>query len=203
MFHIENDMWHMKDGKYAFDCRKQDMAISWCLDMCDRALSEGMDVVVSNTFTKQGYVDAYRKIAEKHGAEFVVYRMRGDFDNVHSVPVSVLDNMRRNFKDWPGELNVYPNLNQDKADPCYRPYIITDKKVGDKVTVRRFKRDTGGVPLKPVGIRTDDAFEMEDCIATVTDIQQGAYDYLNVSYVEDDTGEAGMCMSGDCALAGK
>ena len=109
VFHIENDMYHMKDGKYEFNCRKQDEAIGWCLDMCDKALAGGMDVIVSNTFTKPGYVEAYRRIAEKYGAKFEVYRMHGDFENVHSVPAGVLQNMRSHFRDWPGEKHVYPN----------------------------------------------------------------------------------------------
>ena len=94
VFHVENDMWHVKDGEYRYSAKKQANAISWCLDMVRRALEEGMDVAVSNTFTKKGYVEAYRKIAEEFKAEFVVYRLRGEFENKHSVPAEVLRNMK-------------------------------------------------------------------------------------------------------------
>lgn len=159
-----------------------------------------MDCVVSNTFTKVGYVEAYRKIAEKHGAEFRVYRMRGEFGNSHSVPDDILKNMREKFRDWPGETYVYPNLNQDRSDPCYRPYMFTDLKAGDRITVKRFAdcKDVHTLVVGDGGNVSGDSFEMEDCAATVTGISQGTYDYLNVGYTEDDTGKAGICMSGDC-----
>lgn len=108
VLHLENDMWHMKDGKYDFRGAMQPRAIAWCMTIANGALAEGMDVVVSNTFTKRRYIEAYRKLAEEHGAEFTVYRMHGEFGNVHSVPADVLENMRKNFEDWPGEIDVYP-----------------------------------------------------------------------------------------------
>ena len=108
VFHLENDMYHMKNGKYSFDSRMQDNAIAWCMDMCRTALALGMDCVVSNTFTKKKYVETYRRIAEEFRADFEVYRMRGEFPNVHSVPDGVFANMKKNFEDWPGENAVDP-----------------------------------------------------------------------------------------------
>ena len=108
VFHIENDMYHVKNGKYSFDQRMQDNAVSWCMDMCRTAIVLGMDCVVSNTFTKKKYVEAYRRIAEEFGASFEVYRMRGEFGNLHAVPEDVFANMKKNFEDWPGEVMVDP-----------------------------------------------------------------------------------------------
>lgn len=107
-FHVENDMFHVKDGEYRFDFNKQKDAVSWCMDMCDTALRNGMDVVVSNTFTKRKYITAYAKLASEHGADVSVYRMTGSFKNSHSVPVAVFENMKKNFEDWPGETVVVP-----------------------------------------------------------------------------------------------
>lgn len=107
-FHVENDMFHMKDGEYRFDFNKQKDAVSWCMDMCDMALRNGMDVVVSNTFTKRRYVMAYVKLAEKYGADISVYRMTGSFKNCHSVPAAVFENMKKGFEDWLGEIFVKP-----------------------------------------------------------------------------------------------
>lgn len=107
-FHVENDMFHVKDGEYRFDFNKQKDAVSWCMDMCDIALRNGMDVVVSNTFTKRRYIMAYVKLAEKYGADVSVYRMTGSFKNSHSVPVAVFENMKKGFEDWSGEIFVKP-----------------------------------------------------------------------------------------------
>ena len=108
VFHVENDMFHVKDGEYRFDFNRQKDAVSWCMDMCDTALRNGMDVVVSNTFTKRKYITAYAKLASEHGADVSVYRMTGSFKNSHSVPAVVFENMKKNFEDWPGETVVVP-----------------------------------------------------------------------------------------------
>lgn len=108
-FHVENDMFHVKDGEYRFDFNRQKNAVSWCMDMCDTALRNGMDIVVSNTFTKRKYIMAYVKLAEKYGADVSVYRMMGSFKNCHSVPAAVFENMKKGFEDWPDETVVVPD----------------------------------------------------------------------------------------------
>lgn len=108
VFHLENDMYHVKNGKYSFDPHMQDNAISWCMDMCRTALALGMDCVVSNTFTKKKYIEAYARIADEFNADFEVYRMCGEFGNIHSVPEDVFANMKKNFEDWPSEIMVDP-----------------------------------------------------------------------------------------------
>ena len=108
VFHIENDMFHVKDGEYRFDFNKQKDAVSWCMDMCETALRNGMDVVVSNTFTKRRYIMAYVKLAAKYGVDVSVYRMTGSFKNCHSVPAAVFENMKKGFEDWSGEIFVTP-----------------------------------------------------------------------------------------------
>jgi len=78
------------------------------MDMCGMALRNGMDVVVSNTFTKRRYVAGYARLAAECGADVSVYRMAGSFKNNHSVPTAVFENMKKNFEDWPGETTVFP-----------------------------------------------------------------------------------------------
>lgn len=107
-FHVENDMFHVRNGVYSFDQKRQKNAVSWCMDMCKAALGQGMDVVVSNTFTKRRYVAVYMRIAADAGAAFAVYRMAGEFENEHGVPDEVLENMKNGFEDWPGETVVAP-----------------------------------------------------------------------------------------------
>ena len=107
-FHVENDMFHVKDGEYRFDFNRQKDAVSWCMDMCDTALRNGMDVVVSNTFTKRRYIMAYVKLAAKYGVDVSIYRMTGSFKNSHSVPAAVFENMKKGFEDWSGEIFVTP-----------------------------------------------------------------------------------------------
>ena len=85
VFHVENDMYLMHDGKYEWSRDGVKDAISWCRRMAKTALENGLDVVVANTFTKKKYVASYEKLALEHGAEFEVYRCTGNFKNVHGL----------------------------------------------------------------------------------------------------------------------
>lgn len=100
---LENDMFHMRDGQYMWDKDSMPDAIDWCMDTCERALSLGMDVVVSNTFTKRSVITKYIELADIYGADYEVIRCTGNYGNIHEVPRFVLESMKRNFDDWPGE----------------------------------------------------------------------------------------------------
>ena len=108
ILHLENDMFHYHSGEYEYNQYKMKEAINWCVRTCEDALKNKMDVVVSNTFVRQTFVDKYKRLAEKYGAQFIVYRMMGNFNNIHNVPQNVLDNMKNNFEDYPGEIKIYP-----------------------------------------------------------------------------------------------
>ena len=108
ILHLENDMFHYHSGEYEYNQYKMRDAINWCVRTCEDALKNNMDVVISNTFTRKAFVDSYKRLAEKYGAKFTVYRMMGNFNNIHNVPQNVLDNMKNNFEDYPGEIKIYP-----------------------------------------------------------------------------------------------
>lgn len=105
---LENDMMLMENGVYNFSPSKRSLAIEWCMKSAEIALKCGMDVCVCNTFTKKDFIIPYKKLSEKYGANFKVYRMAGNFTNVHNVPTNVLANMKNNFEDWPTEIVVTP-----------------------------------------------------------------------------------------------
>lgn len=150
--HFENDMFHYHNGEYLFNQRKQDNAIEWCIDMTMLSLKRGMDVVVSNTFTRMAFVDSYRKIADLFGSEFEVYRMMGDFENIHSVPKNILENMKNNFENYPRERFVFPNEFYDPNDGMSTKYCVTDFKVGDRV---RLDLDASEVIVKNVKVSSE------------------------------------------------
>lgn len=108
-FHIENDMFHIKNGKYCFKRENQKDAVKWCLDTATFALENGMDVVVSNTFTQKRFIDSYKAVADRLGCGFKVYRMAGNYGTVHDVPAEVLESMKNFFEDYEGETMVVPH----------------------------------------------------------------------------------------------
>lgn len=87
---------------------KQNMpaAISWCADTVETALKNGFDVCVANTFTKQKYVQFYKDMADMYGAEFIVYRCTGHFQNVHGLSPEMVSGFEKSMEDWPGEILI-------------------------------------------------------------------------------------------------
>lgn len=108
-FHLENDMYHIHQGKYEWKAENMPKAISWCIETCKSALTLGLDVVVCNTFTKRKFVEAYKKIAEEFGAEFHVYRCVGHFQNQHGLTPGMVAGFQKAMEDWPGEIIVDPS----------------------------------------------------------------------------------------------
>ena len=103
---LENDMFHMHNGKYDFNASKQHAAVNWCFKATEFAMMNGMDVVVSNTFTQRRFIQPYADLAKKYGYEFKVYHMNGKFDDVHNVPKDVKDRMAKQFEIWPNVIEV-------------------------------------------------------------------------------------------------
>lgn len=87
---FEADMWMVEDGKYKFDKDK----LSHCHSMCQRSvkafLDAGIDVVVSNTFSRIWEMEPYMQMTEN----FTIVMCEGNFPNVHGVPDEVIQKMR-------------------------------------------------------------------------------------------------------------
>lgn len=105
---VENDQYLIQDNEYKWSPERRNAAIKWCLDMVHTALKNEFDICVANTFTKRRYVDAYKKIAEKYGAKFEVYRCVGNFRNVHGLSDSMVQKFKDAMEDYPGEIIVQP-----------------------------------------------------------------------------------------------
>lgn len=99
ILHLENDMYHMKNGEYKFNPRVQKFAVNWCYETAKAALKAGMDVVVSNTFTKKSFVDKYVQL----DPNTKVIRLETQYGNIHNVPDAVQHSMKDTFEDYPGE----------------------------------------------------------------------------------------------------
>lgn len=95
----EADTFFIKDGKYQFDATKIAAAHRWCQSEVHAALSDGMNVAVSNTSTTEREVETYAKIAEECGAKFVsvIIETRHGGSNIHNVPEEKVQQMRNRF----------------------------------------------------------------------------------------------------------
>lgn len=122
---LENDMYHVREGKYQFDQENQGDAIDWCLETCRAAIEAGMDVVVANTFTRRNYIKRYVDIASYYGHEYKVYKTTGPWKNTHNVPQDVYEHMRDGWEPWEGEILVSAEPYQD--DP-YGQWRFVEKQ---------------------------------------------------------------------------
>jgi hypothetical protein len=106
--HYEADMYRTgPDGIYKFDPDK------WCESMTYKALKEGLNVIVSNTFTTVIEMGPYLDIAEemhwtdperfKDPAPVRVIACKGQFQTIHGVPPETILKMTARWEPYPGE----------------------------------------------------------------------------------------------------
>lgn len=109
MFKVENDMYHMHDNEYQWRKESMPAATKWCLSMVSTALENGIDVCVCNTFTKKRYIEAYQRLAAKHGTKFIVHRCIGEYKNVHGLDSKMVESFHKAMEDWDGEEVIQPS----------------------------------------------------------------------------------------------
>jgi hypothetical protein len=100
--HKEADMYFVdRDGNYKFDPSKIKDAHAWCQDGVDFLMKYmHSPIVVSNTFTQEWEMEAYYKLAEKHGYQVtsIVVENRHGGQNTHGVPDDKLEIMKARFE---------------------------------------------------------------------------------------------------------
>ena len=108
IFHLENDYFFYKDGKYEWNGKLIPNAIKWVENSLRVALANGMDVVISNTFVLKSHLDPLVNLAKSRGAKVDIFRMVGSFKNAHDVPEEIVQSMKNRMEDYEGEILVTP-----------------------------------------------------------------------------------------------
>jgi predicted kinase len=103
IYHLEADFYHMVDGVYSWNPNKVKHANHWCKSMANTAMMNGMDLVVSNTFTRLFEFHEYLELAKSYGYKVKVIRCTGEYGNIHNVPKKTLDDMKTRFENYEGE----------------------------------------------------------------------------------------------------
>lgn len=102
--HVEADMYFVHlDGTYKFDPKLIGRAHDWCQRKAAKALEDGQDCIVSNTFTQKWEITPYLRMAQALCADFSVTKCVGEWENIHNVPQESLDKMKARWEDWSGE----------------------------------------------------------------------------------------------------
>lgn len=96
--HFEADMFFETKGEYNFNFAKIKEAHEWCQSQVHECLKNGKSVIVSNTFVRKWEMEVYIKMAKELGINYEIKRMIGGFQNVHGVPETIVERMRRDFQ---------------------------------------------------------------------------------------------------------
>lgn len=106
IFHVEQDMRLMRDGRYEWSKETVTDAVHFCQNATKLAILEGIDVVVSNTYTRIWEFKPYIDFASKNGYSVTVYKASGNFGSIHDVPESTMAAMRDRWEDFEGEIDM-------------------------------------------------------------------------------------------------
>lgn len=109
---IEADDYFNRGGAYRFNAAQLPQAHANAQERFREAISDPANadktIAACNTFSRRWELAPYMTACNRAGVRFTVLRMEGDFQSVHNVPQTALDNMRRRFEDVTGEIKINP-----------------------------------------------------------------------------------------------
>lgn len=96
--HLESDMYVTRGGVYSWKPETVKASHEWCTKTAEIMLDNGLNVIVSNTFTKVSEMTNYFRIAEKAGVPLLIVEIPvRQFTDVHGVPESTIRQMSVNL----------------------------------------------------------------------------------------------------------
>lgn len=95
--HFEADMYFEQDGEYKFNPALLRDAHNWCQESTRKALEDGRNVFVANTFTTLWEMEPYVKMAQELGCDVEIITCTGNWGSVHGVPDNAIERMRQRF----------------------------------------------------------------------------------------------------------
>lgn len=103
---LSADDWMVNDeGEYAFDHKRLPEVHSACQRMANMQMMVGTKVIfVANTFVRKWEMEPYLVLAKMWGYTVQVYRMTGEYENVHGVPSDKVAIMRSNMENYENEI---------------------------------------------------------------------------------------------------
>lgn len=94
----EADDYMMVNGRYAYDPSKIKQAHAACLAATIACLTQGRNVIVSNTFTRKWEYAEYIEHCDVAGIPYDVIVLEPRYQNVHNVPSSKVMKMIERFE---------------------------------------------------------------------------------------------------------
>jgi hypothetical protein len=95
--HIEADQFLEVGGIYVYDSTKVRDAHDMCVEAAKKALEQGLNVVVSNTFVKVWELKRYIDL----GYPYRIIEAQGKWPNIHGVPEWIIKQMAQQWARFP------------------------------------------------------------------------------------------------------
>lgn len=96
--HCEADQYFERSGEYRFDRSKLRAAHDDCLRRAIVGLSNGLSVVVANTFTRRWEMEPYLRSAQERGVPVRIIEATGNWPNVHGVPPDAIERAKARWE---------------------------------------------------------------------------------------------------------
>ena len=129
---------HSFNHEYHFDGALIRDAHAWCYSNTLKSLRDGMDVIVSNTFTQVWEIKKYLLIQEYvPGVEIEIIEVKTQFESIHGVPEEKIRQMSARWESIP----------QDVVDSCSATVRVILPEVLDAYNEERLvsRYDKGAV----------------------------------------------------------
>lgn len=98
--HYEADIYFEDtNNNYNFVPHKVREAHDWCFAITAQALLRGLNVVVSNTFTRNWEMKRYFDLALKLDIPVQVIECKGKFESIHGVPPEKIEDMKERWEE--------------------------------------------------------------------------------------------------------
>jgi predicted kinase len=98
-YHVEADMYFIKDGVYHFNGINIADAHTWCHKQVAKALENGLNVVVSNTFTQMWEIMPYIDMCAKLKIPYKIVEAKGNYGSIHNIPEAAMNHMRNRWEE--------------------------------------------------------------------------------------------------------
>lgn len=106
--HVESDQFCMQGEKFVWNESEHKANQMRCWNMAKENLEHGKDVVVAATFTTKEKIAPYLELGKSCKANILIFRMTGEFKNVHGVADTKIDKYKASMVDIDGEIRICP-----------------------------------------------------------------------------------------------
>lgn len=96
--HLETDMFFIKNGVFKYEPGKYAQAVEWCQRRTIEAVSERLNIVISNHFLRHWELGFYLQLAEKNNYDVVVHTCYTQYAAKATYPQRLIDTMQTMFE---------------------------------------------------------------------------------------------------------